>query len=69
MKNIHGVVRYTIIEKKVSVEYLKVVSEKTINKNPNKNVNLVCNLYLVLFFGKIIKKQQIIAMIGIYIGL
>ena len=40
MKNIHGIVRYIINEKKVSVEYLNVVSEKINNKNPNKKVNL-----------------------------
>ena len=34
-------------------------------KIPNKKVSLSCRLYLTLFFGKIIKKQQIIAIIGI----
>ena len=46
------------------VEYLKVVSEKTSKQKPNKKVNLVCDLYLELFLGKIIKKLQTTARIG-----
>ena len=57
------------MEIKLVLEYLKVVSENTSKQKPNKKVNLDWDLYLELFFGKIIKKQHITAIIGINKGL
>ena len=65
MKINQGAIKYSIVEIFEAVEYLNVVSEKTNRKNPNMNVNLDWDLYLELFFGKIIRKQHITAIIGI----
>ena len=51
------------------VEYLNAVSENTSKQKPNKKVSLDWDLYFELFFGKIIKKLHMIAIIGINIGL
>ena len=64
-----GMLKYKIVAVSEDVEYLRDASDITNVKKVTKKIVFLFLSYLMLFFGKIIKKQLKIAIIGIYKGL
>ena len=69
MKLNHGIIKYTIVDIFEIDEYLKEASDNTKTKNVIKKIIFLFLLYIKLLFGKIIRKQQINAIRGMYNGL
>ena len=69
MKLNHGIIKYIIVDIFDIDEYLKEASDNTKTKNVIKKIIFLFLLYIKLLFGKIIRKQQINAIRGIYNGL